>query len=104
MGDIASKWFQIGYISMLLFMLNWVLIVIFGFATFRMKKLHRNKRMYAVEKTNEKEEDGIGKKNDNGANTQLLSTTNGHTNYSSQSMLHHRFEKNGKENVTLEAV
>jgi len=40
--DVVMKWWQIGYISMMLFLLNWILIFIFGTITFRVKKLHRS--------------------------------------------------------------
>ena len=39
---IVMKWFRIGYKSFLLFVLNWVLIFIFGYLTFRAKKLHQS--------------------------------------------------------------
>jgi len=42
MVDISWHWFEVGYISMLLFLLNWVLIFIFGIMTFRLKKLHES--------------------------------------------------------------
>ena len=39
---IVQRWWQVGYISMLLFLLNWALIFIFGILTFRAKKLHES--------------------------------------------------------------
>ena len=103
----ASKWFEVGYISMLLFILNWILIVIFGFCTFRMKKLHqatdKNKKIKQEKMNRFVAKQGEDEENANDAKTQLLSTSNGHTNYSSQTTLHNRFEKAGKDN-TLEAV
>merc|ERR1712228_344597 len=115
--SIASKWFEIGYISMLLFIINWVLILIFGLATFRMKKLHQstdrhkmikeealNRFIDKKEKAELNGDDGIhNKKKEDEAKTQLLSTTNGHTNYSSQTQPHHRFEKIAKDMNTSDA-
>merc|ERR1719361_16194 len=40
--DVSWHWFTVGYISMLLFLLNWLLIFIFGIMTFRLKKLHES--------------------------------------------------------------
>ena len=39
---VMHQWWTVGYISMLLFILNWVLIVIFGYFTFRAKKLNQS--------------------------------------------------------------
>jgi len=40
--QIVAKWFKVGYISFLLFFLNWLLIFVFGIATFRIKNLHHS--------------------------------------------------------------
>jgi len=40
--EIVSHWFEVGYISMMLFFLNWLLIFVFGIATFRIKNLHHS--------------------------------------------------------------
>jgi len=40
--EIVLTWWEIGYVSFLLFLLNWVLIFVFGLMTFRAKKLHQS--------------------------------------------------------------
>merc|ERR1719361_1486765 len=40
--DVSWHWFTVGYISMMLFLLNWLLIFVFGMLTFRLKKLHES--------------------------------------------------------------
>merc|ERR1719203_1625016 len=39
-AQVFKRWWTVGYISMLLFFLNWCLIFVFGVITFRIKKLH----------------------------------------------------------------
>eukprot|EP01084_Bolivina_argentea_P079187 143687_1 len=41
-NHVVDKWFDVGCISMVLFILNWILIFIFGSLTFRAKNLHQS--------------------------------------------------------------
>merc|ERR1719361_1664714 len=95
-NHVFKRWWHVGYISMLLFFLNWCLIFIFGVITFRIKKLHLSANEHAkMEKLNKfyefrdkmqlEEESNASQSvllkttNSNGLKTPLLnSTTNGH--------------------------
>merc|ERR1711879_1079063 len=52
--DIYEKHFSVGLFSFLLFLVNWILVVIFGYLMFKIKKLDKDKSTkYRAEKMHE---------------------------------------------------